>query len=443
MRGILAAGLLLAGSAGAWTVCLDPGHGGSSTGAVGDYYLEKAANLDVAFLVADYLSLVPDCEWVGMTRTGDYDVSLQARCDYANANGFDRFMSIHENAFNTTVQGSEVFYETGTPAYGLAGYVLDGILWAHGYTDRGVKDGDWLYVIGHTDMPAILGEGTFIDYDVSWNESWRYYTNWNDHEGRQGWAYAAGICLHMGSTPPEYGPGGDVIVDNSDPGFTVNEEAEWSTGAYGNPWETDYRWSLTANQADWARWTPTLTQAGWYEVHVWYVEGTNRAPDARFTVHHADGDTEFTVDQTTGGETWLLLGGFGFEAGSSGWVTLSEVGSAPGKVVIADAVRFHPVSTGIGESGGAPIAEPQPVLSVGPNPGSRFRIALDLPVAGAVRVSAYDMSGRLVGTVAESSMSVGENILHWTPSELPAGVYAVVASGEGWTVSSRVVLAAR
>ncbi|RKZ05294.1 N-acetylmuramoyl-L-alanine amidase, partial [Candidatus Fermentibacteria bacterium] len=41
----LAAGMLLA-----WTVCLDPGHGGSDAGAIGIYYTEKEANLDVAYL---------------------------------------------------------------------------------------------------------------------------------------------------------------------------------------------------------------------------------------------------------------------------------------------------------------------------------------------------------------------------------------------------------
>ena len=30
------------------TVCLDPGHGGSDAGALGGFYTEKAANLDVS-----------------------------------------------------------------------------------------------------------------------------------------------------------------------------------------------------------------------------------------------------------------------------------------------------------------------------------------------------------------------------------------------------------
>ena len=440
MTKIWAVLLVTCSIASAWTVCLDPGHGGASTGAVGTYYLEKNANLDVAFEAAFYLGLVPDCEWVGMTRTGDYDVSLQARCDYANQNGFDRFMSIHENAFNTTVQGSEVFCVLSSPGNDLASVVLDGILWAHGYTNRGVKDGSMFYVIANTNMDAILGEGTFIDYDVTWNESYRYMTNWNDHTGRQGWAYAAGICTHMGSTPPSYGPSGDVIVDNLSTGFSVNSETEWFTGSSGIPWDGDYRWSSAANQTDWAKWTPMLSESGWYEVYIWYTEGTNRAPDAVYTVHHPGGETEFTVDQTQGGNQWNLLGGFGFEAGSTVWVTLSEEGVSADRVVIADAVRFHPISTGIAEGSFTAMTGTVPELVVGPNPSSSFHISLTLARAQDVRIEVYDMSGRMMETISRGSMPQGETSFLWSPSGLPAAVYTILAFTSDGCTASRIVL---
>jgi len=203
----------------------------------------------------------------------------------------------------------------------------------------------------------------------------------------------------------------------------------------------DYRWSLTTNQTDWAMWTPVLPQSGWYEVYVWYVEGTNRAPDALFTVHHADGDSYVSVDQTGDGEQWNLLGGFGFDAGSSGWVTLSETGVTPGKVVIADAIMFHPVSTGIEEGTMAPQPVSQPVMSVGPNPSSTFRISIVLPEAGAATISVYDMSGRLQDTVSNGRLPQGENILYWAPDRLPEGVYSVVSTAGDWRSVQRVVLA--
>ncbi len=433
--------LLLATRAGAWTVCLDPGHGGSEPGASGIYYLEKDANLDVAFEAAGYLAQVGDCEWVGMTRTGDYTVSLANRVAYANQNGFDRFMSIHENAFNTQVQGSETFCLTlspGTPGYELASVVLEGILWAHGYTNRGVKDGSWIYVIANTTMPAILGEGSFIDYDGSWNESYRYLTNWNDHRGRQGYAYAQGICLHMGSTPPPYGSQG-FIVDNLSPGFSVNSQSEWSTGSYGNPWGEDYRWSSTTNQSDWARWTPVLPEAGWHDVYIWYTEGANRADDAVFTVHHQEGETGYTVDQTQGGGQWNYIGSFVFDAGASGWVTLTETGTAPGKVVIADAVRFEPSPAGSYRENLCPVP-PGLGLEIGPNPGTAFQIRLTLPHHSRTFITVYDIAGRLVETVHSEWLEAGEHLLGWFPEGMPAGVYSVlVSTGEDHRVQ-RVVL---
>lgn len=431
-------GLLLipAASLPGWTVCLDPGHGGSDPGATGIFYTEKEANLDVAWEAVAYLSMVPDCEWVGMTRTGDYNVSLANRVAYANQNGFDRFMSIHENAFNTNVQGSETFcfsLDPGTPGYDMASKTLDGILWAHGYNNRGVKDGSWMYVIANTNMPAMLGEGSFIDYDGQWNESHRYYTNWNDHSGRQGYAYARGISLHMGSEPPVYGSD-DYIVDNLSPGFSVNSEAEWNTGSYGEPWGPDYRWSSTTNQADWARWTPNLGEAGWYEVYIWYTHGSNRAPDALYTVFHQSGETQFIVDQTQNGGQWILLGGFPFESGSSGRVELSEEGTTPERVVIADAVRFQMSGTGGAEESFLPIP-PGPVLSVSPNPGREFRIHLSTGSTAPVDLTVYDLSGRLVET-----LDLRERHIVWNPSGLPAGVYIVRAYSPDVSLHRKVVL---
>jgi|GEM_PF-4478990 len=73
---------------------------------------------------------------------------------------------------------------------------------------------------------------------------------------------------------------------------------------------------LTAT--DWARWTPDLPQAGWHDVYVWYTDGTNRAPDAVYTVHHQNGETQLTVDQTQAGGQWNQLGSFSFAAGTGG-----------------------------------------------------------------------------------------------------------------------------
>ncbi len=95
-----------------WTICLDPGHGGSDPGATGTYYDEKDANLDVANAARIYMVQVPTITNVGMTRESDVYVSLEDRVNYANSNNFDRFISIHHNAYNATVQGTETYCYT-------------------------------------------------------------------------------------------------------------------------------------------------------------------------------------------------------------------------------------------------------------------------------------------------------------------------------------------
>ncbi len=193
--------LLLAAT---WTVCLDPGHGGSDAGAVGQYYLEKDANLDVAFWAKAYLEQA-ETVIVGLTRDGDYYVSLADRVNYANSLGFDRFVSIHHNAYDGTVQGTETYCHpnASSESFDMRDTVHPWLLWAFGYPDRGARTADY-YVLRNTVMPAILGEASFIDYSGDYDESWRFYTNWNRHAEREGYAYARGVCDHLGIPCPDF-----------------------------------------------------------------------------------------------------------------------------------------------------------------------------------------------------------------------------------------------
>ena len=78
------------------------------------------------------------------------------------------------------------------------------LLWAFAYSDRGTKTADY-YVLRNTTMPAILGEASFIDYVGSYDESQRFSTHENDHDGREGYGYCGGLCDHAGFPAPVYG----------------------------------------------------------------------------------------------------------------------------------------------------------------------------------------------------------------------------------------------
>jgi uncharacterized lipoprotein YddW (UPF0748 family) len=136
---------------------------------------------------------------------------------------------------------------------------------------------------------------------------------------------------------------GQVIVDNADAGFSVLQ-GSWSTGSYGTPWGSNYHWAMTTDDPPTAvvEWRPTLPESGWYDVDVYYVDGTNRADNAPFTIHHADGTDVVPVNQQIGGGTWVPLGAYYFDAGTAGAVELAN--NAGPAVVIADAVRFDLVT---------------------------------------------------------------------------------------------------
>ncbi|MEN8207844.1 MAG: N-acetylmuramoyl-L-alanine amidase, partial [Candidatus Fermentibacteria bacterium] len=355
---------LMAGMILAWSVCLDPGHGGSDAGAIGIYYSEKEANLDAAYLARSYFEQLTECETVSMTRNSDRYVSLADRVEYANAGGYDRFISLHHNAFNGSVQGTETYCDTDASpeTFAFRDVAHPFIVEAFGYTDRGVKTAGF-YVIKYTEMPSILGEASFLDYITQWDESWRFYAQWRDHPGKEGWAYCAGVCANlMSPDTPEYL---SRTVDNSYPSFSTEGPDRWDSGSYGIPFGPDYAWINASDAVHTARWNPYIPLSGTYDVSLWWVSGFNRTTDATVTVHHHNGESEFTVDQSTGGEEWYSLGSFDFHEGTFGWVEISSEGCTPGSVIVADAVRFLNVPLGI-EGGPPPAAEL--IIDFSPNP---------------------------------------------------------------------------
>lgn len=90
-----------------------------------------------------------------------------------------------------------------------------------------------------------------------------------------------------------------------------------------------------------ATWMPNLPSAGSYSVYISYATCPNSVPDAKYTVYHRGGKTQFSVNQQIGGGTWVYLGTFEFDAGENlnGRVVLSNQSNYRG-VITADAVRF-------------------------------------------------------------------------------------------------------
>lgn len=92
------------------TICLDPGHGGNDSGAIGiNNVYEKNLTLKIAQYCKQELEKY-NCKVV-MTRTGDTNPSLEERADYAKAQGAKYLISIHLNsAAGGGAVGAEVYY---------------------------------------------------------------------------------------------------------------------------------------------------------------------------------------------------------------------------------------------------------------------------------------------------------------------------------------------
>ena len=165
------------------TVCIDPGHGGTSSGATLGNRLEKDDTLRLSLLVRDILE--ERGYTVVMTRDDDSDVSLADRCKIANKARASLFVSIHRNSSTAPdATGMEMWIHSSNPTDDmlLAQNILDCLDTLH-ITNRGIhsgyRDGDDMnyYINRHTKMPSVLAEIDFIsnktdnkNYDKNINE---------------------------------------------------------------------------------------------------------------------------------------------------------------------------------------------------------------------------------------------------------------------------------
>ena len=91
-----------------------------------------------------------------------------------------------------------------------------------------------------------------------------------------------------------------------------------------------------------ASWLPDIPQTGKYAVYISYSASDSNVTDAHYKIVHSGGETEFLVNQTIGGGTWIYLGTFKFDKGNKKLqgVVLSNQSKDENKIVSADAVRF-------------------------------------------------------------------------------------------------------
>ncbi len=140
-------------------IAINAGHcPGLDPGAVGEFVTEADIVREISLMVETNLKNE------GHETLFIQEDELADICAIANDAEADIFVSVHCNAANHVAHGTETFfYQEGDESYSLAGLIQSNLVFDLGTTDRGIKDGSWLYVLRNTDMTAVLVEVGFID----------------------------------------------------------------------------------------------------------------------------------------------------------------------------------------------------------------------------------------------------------------------------------------
>lgn len=147
----------------AYTVVIDPGHGGKDNGATGvDGSYEKEFTLSLGKKIQSLLNEEPEIN-VLMTRDDDRFISQKSleRPEFANENEADLYLSLHQDSFDDPdVSGTESFYYDDD-SLDVAEIIQKHVVDTTGFNDRGVKREN-LFVLRDSDMPSVLIEVGYL-----------------------------------------------------------------------------------------------------------------------------------------------------------------------------------------------------------------------------------------------------------------------------------------
>ncbi|HLR03282.1 MAG TPA: N-acetylmuramoyl-L-alanine amidase [Virgibacillus sp.] len=147
----------------AYTVVIDPGHGGKDNGATGvDGSYEKEFTLSLGKKIQSLLNEEPEIN-VLMTRDDDRFISQKSleRPEFANENEADLYLSLHQDSFDDPdVSGTESFYYDDD-SLDVAKIIQKHVVDTTGFNDRGIKREN-LFVLRDSDMPSVLIEVGYL-----------------------------------------------------------------------------------------------------------------------------------------------------------------------------------------------------------------------------------------------------------------------------------------
>lgn len=142
----------------------------------------------------------------------------------------------------------------------------------------------------------------------------------------------------------------EVVLDNDDTEVTFSGVWTNSTASiyFGDAGDVPYRFaSKSVTETAFARYRPNIPESGFYPVYSWTRSGSDRVDNQLYRISHSGGITEVTVNHRRVGNGTVYLGSYYFEAGTDGYVDISNRSDdTSGSVVIADMIRF---GNGVGD----------------------------------------------------------------------------------------------
>lgn len=141
-------------------VVIDAGHGGKDPGAEYKDLREKDLNLKIALKLNEILKIKGINTY--MTRTDDSFISLDDRATIANDLNATLFLSIHNNAFNSSECGTETLYYPSIKGKEFAFNIQNSLVKALGTKNRGIIERPKLVVLHATKMTAVIAEIAFL-----------------------------------------------------------------------------------------------------------------------------------------------------------------------------------------------------------------------------------------------------------------------------------------
>lgn len=148
-------------------VVIDAGHGGKAPGATKQGVNEKDIDLAIALELREIFAESGRNIGVYYTRIDDSNPTFEQRVQLANKSGANLFISIHNNSLGngrmSETNGTQVMYdEESEESYRLAQICLDKVTAEIGSNDKGLVEGDSIYIIRNSEVPVALIEVGFM-----------------------------------------------------------------------------------------------------------------------------------------------------------------------------------------------------------------------------------------------------------------------------------------